>query len=88
VELGLFVGLAMSIKSDLISKYCVNRSLSLSWFLGKALCTARAFKSDVVDALVRMIRSEIVLVFDSCRYLLSRGGVDYTPGKSSTCREK
>ncbi|KEF51868.1 uncharacterized protein A1O9_12206 [Exophiala aquamarina CBS 119918] len=55
VELGLFVGLAMAINSDVISKYCVHRSLSMSWFLGKAICTARIMKADIVDALISSI---------------------------------
>ena len=54
IELGLSVAMAMNLKSEVVKKYCVHRTISLSWFIGKAICTARALRTDIVDALVRI----------------------------------
>jgi DUF917 family protein len=55
VELGLFTGMCLVLSGDVISNYCCHRSLSSSWFMGRALYAARASKSDVVDSLLAVI---------------------------------
>lgn len=46
----------MNLKGEVVKKYCAHRTISLSWFIGKAICTARALRTDIVDALVRINR--------------------------------
>ncbi|KIV91366.1 hypothetical protein PV10_05911 [Exophiala mesophila] len=56
IELGLSVAMAMNLKGEVVKKYCVHRTISLSWFIGKAICTARALRTDIVDALISTVR--------------------------------
>ncbi|KAI1621965.1 putative Hydantoinase/oxoprolinase, partial [Exophiala viscosa] len=52
VELGLYTAMALILSGSVIEKYCCHRSLSASWFIGRAVCMARALKMDVVESLV------------------------------------
>lgn len=54
VELGSFAAMAMLLSGDVVRQYCCQRSLSQAWYLGRAICSARLAKIDILDSLVKV----------------------------------
>lgn len=55
VQLGLFTAMSLLLSGEVIAKCCCHRSLSSTWFMGRAVYAARASKADVVDSLLAVI---------------------------------
>ncbi|RFU74566.1 hydantoinase [Trichoderma arundinaceum] len=53
IELGLYTAVSMApLKAGVVKKYCCLGTLSLAWFMGRAICLARQRKKNVVRELL------------------------------------
>jgi DUF917 family protein len=55
VQLGLFTAMSLVLSGEVIARYCCHRSLSSTWFMGRAVYAARASKANVIDSLLAVI---------------------------------
>lgn len=65
VELGLYTAVSMApLKAYVVEKYCCLGTLSLAWFMGRAICIARQRKRNIVRQLVSFLFISAVFILE------------------------